>query len=163
MAIRVGIGYDIHRLERGKKLLLGGVHIPHPKGLVGHSDADVVLHAFVDAVLGALGEGDIGSHFSDRDPRYRGVSSFFFVRKTWELLKAKRLRVVNLDCTLIAEEPRLGPYREGIRRAIAKAFGLTPDQVSVKAKTNEGLGPVGQKKAIACFAVASLDKESRKK
>lgn len=161
--MRVGIGYDIHRLQRGKKLLLGGVHIPSPKGLTGHSDADVVLHALVDAVLGALGEGDIGSQFSDKDPRTRGANSFLFVRRIWDLLKARRLRIINLDCTIVAEEPQLGPYREAMRRSVAKAFGLTQDQVSVKAKTNEGLGPVGQKKAIACFAIASVDKESRKK
>ena len=161
--MRVGIGYDIHRLERGGKLLLGGLHIPHKKGLVGHSDADVLLHALVDAVLGALGEGDIGSHFSDKDARTRGASSFLFVRKTWDLLKARRLRIVNLDCTIVAEEPKLGPHRDAIRRSVAKSFGLSLDQVSVKAKTNEGLGPIGQKKAIACFAIAALAKESRKK
>lgn len=115
--MRVGIGYDIHKLAKGRKLLLGGVNVPHSQGLAGHSDADVVLHALTDAVLGALGEGDIGSHFSDKDPVNRGADSAVLAKKAVTLLKAKGFRLENLDCVVVAEEPRLGPYRKkcGIR------------------------------------------------
>ncbi len=157
--MRVGIGYDIHRLRKGGKLRLGGVFIPFSKGLVGHSDGDVVLHAIVDAVLGALGEGDIGSHFSDKDARFRGADSMLFVRQTRALLHHKGYRIENVDCTIIAEEPKLGPFREKIRRSIAGGFGIPTGAVGVKAKTNEKLGPVGQKRAIICLAVASLSKK----
>ncbi len=157
--MRVGIGYDIHRLRKGGKLRLGGVFIPFSKGLVGHSDGDVVLHAIVDAVLGALGEGDIGSHFSDKDARFRGADSMLFVRQTRALLHHKGYRIENVDCTIIAEEPKLGPFREKIRRSIAGGFGIPTGAVGVKAKTNEKLGPVGQKRAMICLAVASLSKK----
>ena len=157
--MRVGIGYDIHRLKEGGKLRLGGMSIPFSKGLVGHSDGDVVLHAIVDAVLGALGEGDIGSHFSDKDARFRGADSMLFVRQTRALLHHKGYRIENVDCTIIAEEPKLGPFREKIRRSIAGGFGIPTGAVGVKAKTNEKLGPVGQKRAIICLAVASLSKK----
>ena len=156
--MRVGIGYDIHRLAKGRKLRLGGVAIPFSKGLVGHSDADVVLHAVVDAILGAMAEGDIGSHFSDRDSRYRGADSMTFVQKARETLQKKRFKIENIDCVIVAEEPRLGPFRGKIRRSIASGLGIRIGQVSVKAKTNEGLGPVGQKKAIVCFALAGIIK-----
>lgn len=136
---------------------MGGICIPFSKGLVGHSDADVVLHAVVDAVLGALAEGDIGSHFSDRDAQYRDADSMGFVRKTRTILHKRRFRIENIDCVIVAEEPRLGPFREKIRKSIAGGFGIKAEQVSVKAKTNEGLGPVGQKRAIACFAAASIE------
>ncbi len=160
--MKIGIGYDIHKLAKGRKLRLGGVTIPFSKGLVGHSDADVVLHAVVDAVLGGLAQGDIGSHFSDHDARYRGADSMMFIRKTREILRKKSFKIENIDCVVVAEEPRLGPYRERMRKTIAAGFGIRVEQVSVKAKTNEGLGPVGQKRAIVCFAAASIKKLRKK-
>ena len=156
--MRIGIGYDIHKLAKGKKLRLGGVDIPFSKGLVGHSDADVVLHAVVDAVLGALAQGDIGSHFSDRDIRYRGADSMGFVLKARKILRKKGFKIGNIDCVVVAEAPRLGPFREKMRKNIAAGFGINAGRVSVKAKTNEGLGPVGQKRAIVCFATVGVIK-----
>ncbi|MGH7198245.1 MAG: 2-C-methyl-D-erythritol 2,4-cyclodiphosphate synthase [Candidatus Omnitrophota bacterium] len=154
--MRVGIGYDIHALKKGRKLILGGVRIPHPKGLLGHSDGDVLLHAICDAVLGAMGEADLGEHFRDTDPKYRGANSMVFVKKVLALLKAKKLRIANVDTTVVAEKPTLSDYKDRMRRNIADAFGLGVSQVGVKAKTSEGLGPVGKGQAIECFAVASL-------
>lgn len=154
--MRVGIGYDVHALKSGYKLSLGGVTIPFSKGLVGHSDGDVLLHAVVDAVLGAAGAGDLGDHFPDSDRRYRGANSLLFARKTVELLKRRKLRISNLDVVVIAEAPKLLGYKEQIRKKVAAAFGLSVSQVGIKAKTNEGFGAVGKNQAIACFAVASL-------
>lgn len=159
--MRIGIGYDIHRLAKGRKLRLGGVPIPFSKGLVGHSDADVVFHAVVDAVLGALAEGDIGSHFSDWEARTRGADSMDFVQKARQILRKKNFKIENIDCVIVAEEPRLGPFREKIKKSIASGFGIKAGQVSVKAKTNEGLGPVGQKRAIVCFAAVSIKKSGK--
>lgn len=156
MGYRVGIGYDIHELKKGRKLLLGGVQVPHEKGLAGHSDADVLFHALVDAVLGAAGAGDIGEHFSDLDARWKGADSLRFVDKTVEILKKKKMSIENLDAVILAEAPKLSPYRERIRKSVAKAFRIDESAVSVKAKTNEGLDAVGKKSAIACHAVALL-------
>jgi 2-C-methyl-D-erythritol 2,4-cyclodiphosphate synthase len=136
--------------------MLGGVHIPHPKGLLGHSDGDVLLHAVCDAVLGAMGEDDLGEHFRDTDPKNRGAASLFFVKKVRALLKAKRLRIVNVDTTVIAERPKLSAYKDRLRGSVAKAFGLPEGRVGIKAKTAEGLGPVGEGRAVECFAVVSL-------
>ena len=154
--MRVGIGYDIHALKKGRKLILGGVPIPFAKGLLGHSDGDVLLHAICDAVLGAMGEADLGEHFRDTDPKFRGADSLLFVKKVRALLKTRRLRIENVDATLVAEKPKLSEYKNRMRRNIAGAFGLGASQVGVKAKTAEKLGPVGKGKAIECFAVASL-------
>ncbi len=154
--MRVGIGYDIHELRRGRKLVLGGVTVPHPKGLVGHSDGDALWHAVIDAILGALGEGDIGTFFPDGDPRHAGAPGSEFAREVMRLLKSRRLKVAHVDSVVIAEEPKLGPYKEGMRRNIARALGLPERSVGVKAKTNEGFGPIGRGRAIACHAVASL-------
>ena len=156
--MRVGIGYDIHALKKGRKLVLGGVVIPYPKGLLGHSDGDVLLHAIVDAALGAMGEGDIGAYFPDSDSRYKNADSIIFVQKVRELLRKKKLKINNIDATAIAEEPKLYFYREKIKKNIAKAFHISGFQVNMKAKTNEGFGEVGKKQAIACFAVVSLIK-----
>ena len=160
--MRIGIGYDIHRLAKERKLRLAGVDIPFSKGLVGHSDGDVVLHAVVDAVLGALAEGDIGSHFSDLDARYRGADSRVFVQKVRQILRRRGFRIENIDCVIVAEEPRLGPFRQKMRRRLAADLGIKTGQVSVKAKTNEGLGPVGHKQAIVCFAAAGIVKIGKK-
>jgi 2-C-methyl-D-erythritol 2,4-cyclodiphosphate synthase len=154
----VGIGYDIHVLKKGRKLILGGVEIPHSKGLFGHSDGDALFHALVDAALGAAGLGDIGEHFSDRDPRWKGASGELFARKTAQLLKQKRLRVAQIDSVLILEAPKLSAYKKAMRAKIAFAFGLAPERVNVKAKTNEGLGPIGRGEAIAATAVVLLEK-----
>ncbi len=154
--MRVGIGYDIHALKKGRKLVLGGVTIPFSKGLAGHSDADVVLHAIIDAVLGALAEGDIGDHFPDGDARYRGMNSALFVKKVKILLKKRRLRIAHIDTAIIAEAPKLAPYKDRIREKIAKVFEVSPRHVGVKAKTNEGFGLVGKNQAIACLSIVSL-------
>ncbi len=154
--MRVGIGYDIHPLKKGRKLLLGGVRIPFAKGLGGHSDGDVLLHAVVDAVLGAMSAGDIGEHFPSQDSRTRGANSLLFVKKAVEILKRRKLKIANIDAVLIAEAPKLSGYKAAIQKAVARAFGITVSQVGIKAKTNEGFGPIGKNEAITCFAVASL-------
>lgn len=149
----VGLGFDIHRLVPGRKLVLGGVDIPHPSGLLGHSDGDVVLHAVIDALLGAAGLGDIGQKFPDTDPAYKGVSSEILLSRVMGEIRAGWI-VDNVDVTVIAEEPKIAPHREAIRKRLAG--GLGTDRVSIKAKTAEGLGAIGAKEAIACFAVAQL-------
>ena len=156
--MRVGIGYDIHALKKGRKLILGGVAISHAKGLLGHSDGDALLHAVVDAALGAMGEGDIGEHFSDKECRTKNADSVLFVKKVRDLLKRKKLKIGNIDSTVIAEEPRLYAYKDRMREKIAAAFRIPAERVNIKAKTNEGFGEVGKKQAIACFAVVSLIK-----
>ena len=157
--MRIGIGYDIHALVKGRPLILGGVRISHPKGLSGHSDGDVVYHAVVDALLGAAGEGDIGEHFPDTDARFKGASSLLFIKKVREILSRRRFRIVNIDLVLLAEQPKLGPYKERIRSNIARSLGAPLSDVNVKAKTKEGFGAVGKKQAIACYAVASLEEK----
>ncbi len=157
--MRVGIGYDIHALKKGRKLILGGVTIPFSKGLFGHSDADVLMHAIVDAALGAMAEGDIGDHFSDKDAANKNMPSAIFVKKIKGLLAKKSLRVENIDSTIIAEAPKLTPFKRAIRLSIAALFDLNPVQVNVKAKTNEGFGALGRQKAMAAWAVVSLTKK----
>ncbi|HTL70331.1 MAG TPA: 2-C-methyl-D-erythritol 2,4-cyclodiphosphate synthase [Candidatus Eisenbacteria bacterium] len=154
--MRVGIGYDIHALKRGRRLVLGGVEIPHDKGLAGHSDGDALWHAVLDAVLGAMGEGDIGDLFPDTDPRHKGAAGAVFAREVSRRLKRRRLRVVHVDSVVIAEAPKLGAFKRRIRESLAKGLGLPAARVGVKAKTNEGFGDVGKKRAIACHAVAVL-------
>ncbi|MHB1005617.1 MAG: 2-C-methyl-D-erythritol 2,4-cyclodiphosphate synthase [Chloroflexota bacterium] len=155
---RVGIGYDVHRFAAGRPLVLGGVTIPHDRGLEGHSDADVVVHAAMDAMLGALALGDIGVHFPPSDPRFKGISSLTLLRHVRTLVQERGWQVANLDVTVIAEAPRVGPHAEAMRRAVADAAGISPEQVSVKATTNEGMGFVGRGEGIAALAVALLDK-----
>ena len=154
--MRVGIGYDIHRLKKGRKLFLGGVKISHPKGLEGHSDGDVLIHAVVDALLGAAGLGDIGEHFSDKTKKFKNADSRLFLRAAREMLREKKLKIVNVDTVLIAEEPKLSIYKVKISAAIARELGISKSQVNVKAKTNEGFGAIGRKDAIACQAIVSL-------
>ena len=153
----VGFGYDIHRLVPGRRLVLGGVEIPHGKGLLGHSDADVLIHAVADALLGAAGLGDLGRLFPDSDPAHKDVSSEVLLDRVMERLRPA-WSVVNVDVTVVAEEPRLAPHHEAIRARLAARLGT--GRVSVKAKTNEGLGPVGSREAIACFAVAELKEKA---
>ena len=154
--MRVGIGHDTHRLEEGRPLLLGGVRVEHPRGLAGHSDADVVLHALTDALLGAAGLGDIGDAFPDTDPAWKGADSRLFLRDTLERLNRAGWRVVNVDVIVFAQEPKLGPLKGAIRRSLAELLGLPEGAVNVKAKTGERVGHIGRAEAIACQAVALL-------
>jgi 2-C-methyl-D-erythritol 2,4-cyclodiphosphate synthase len=153
---RIGIGYDIHRLVEGRKLVLGGVDIPFEKGLLGHSDSDVLTHAICDALLGAAALGDIGTHFPDNDPQWAGASSLDFLSRVVEMLTEKGYRVHNIDATLMAERPKLRPHMEAIRERLASALQIDLDQINVKAKTNEGLESVGRGEAIAAEAVALI-------
>lgn len=155
--MRVGVGYDIHRLVTGRVLVLGGVTIPFEKGLEGHSDADVLVHAACDALLGAAGEGDIGRHFPDTDPRYRGIYSIRLLESTLTVLHAKGFSVVNLDAVVFAEAPKLQPYRAEMQTVMARAMGITPQRVNVKATTTEGLGPIGRGDGIAAMCIALLN------
>ena len=157
--MRIGIGFDIHRLVDGKSLLLGGVKIPSVKGLLGHSDGDVLLHALCDALLGAVGAGDIGAYFPDSDPKWKGASSQLFIEKAAELASRKSLRVENVDAVILAEEPKLGPHRNAIQRSVAQMLRVKDDRINVKAKTMEKLGPIGEGEAMACYVVVLLEKE----
>jgi len=156
---RVGIGYDIHRLVEGRKLILGGLDIPYKKGLLGHSDADVLTHAICDALLGALGQGDIGEHFPDTDARYKNISSIALLKEVKKLADLHGYRIMNVDTTVIAEKPDLKPFKPKIRMILAEALGLSEDAVNVKAKTNEGLafGPNGEE-AMVAHAIVLLSK-----
>ena len=152
-----GIGYDSHRLERGRRLVLGGVEIPGELGLAGHSDADVLAHAIIDALLGAAGLGDIGEHFPDDDERWRDADSMQLLAAVLELLKEHGVRPVNVDCTLVIERPRLAPHRPAIRESLAAGLGLPLERVSVKATTGEGMGFVGRGEGAAALAIATVD------
>lgn len=158
--VRVGMGYDVHRLVAGEELWLGGIRIPHDKGLAGHSDADVALHAIVDALLGALGEGDIGTHFPPSDPRWRGAASALFVEHAAQLVREAGYAIAHVDCTLICEAPKIGPHREAMRTRIAQLLGTSERAVSIKATTTEGLGFTGRGEGIAAQAVATLQREA---
>ncbi len=154
--MRIGTGYDVHRLVQDRELILGGVKIPYEKGLLGHSDADVLLHAVMDALLGAAALGDIGKHFPDSDPAYKGISSMALLEKVGELLAQKGFIVENIDSTIIAQAPKMRPYIEAMRENIAGALGLEKDFVSVKATTEEGMGFTGAGQGIAAQAVCLL-------
>jgi 2-C-methyl-D-erythritol 2,4-cyclodiphosphate synthase len=160
MGVRVGIGFDAHGFaapELGRPLMLGGVAIPGARGLAGHSDADVLLHAVVDALLGALGLGDIGQHFPSSDPRWRDAPSAAFVRHARDLLVARGWRIGNIDATVVAEQPRLAPHVPAMRARVAEALGIGVEQVSIKSKTTDGLGFTGRGEGIACYAVALIE------
>lgn len=152
----VGIGYDVHQLVEGRKLILGGVEIPHTKGLDGHSDADVLMHAVCDAVLGALGERDIGTFFPNTDPRWRNAPSKVFLQEASRQVTFKQGKLVNVDATLIAQAPKIGPHVNQMKMNIAEALGISPQRVGIKATTNEGLGFLGREEGIAAMAVASV-------
>lgn len=156
--MRVGTGYDVHRLTEGRKLILGGVEIPYEKGLLGHSDADVLVHAIMDALVGAAALGDIGQHFPDNDPAYKGISSILLLEKVGELLQKHAYVISNIDATIIAQRPKLAPYRQQMRENIAAALKLELDQVSVKATTEEGLGFTGSGEGIASQAVCLIER-----
>jgi len=157
--MRVGIGHDTHRLEAGRPLILGGLAIPHSRGLVGHSDADVVLHALTDAMLGAAGLGDIGDAYPDTDPQFHGRESSFFLHETLIRLNQKGYRVVNVDVIVFAQEPKLGPIKQQMRKKLAELLTLDVDAVNVKAKTGEKVGAIGRSEAIGCQAVVLIDKK----
>ena len=154
--MRIGQGYDVHRLVEGRKLILGGVEIPYEKGLLGHSDADVLLHAVMDALLGAAALGDIGQHFPDSDERYKGISSVKLLKEVGKILQENGYLIENIDSTVIAQRPKLLPYRPQMAKNIADALGIEPDQVSVKATTEEGLGFTGTGEGISAQAIALL-------
>jgi 2-C-methyl-D-erythritol 2,4-cyclodiphosphate synthase len=156
--MRVGIGHDTHRLTAGRPLLLGGVRVEHARGLAGHSDADVVLHAVTDALLGAAGLGDIGDAYPDTDPAHRDKDSGVFLRETLARLNQAGWRVVNLDVIVFAQEPKLGPIKAQIRGNLARLLALDPGAVNVKAKTGEGVGAIGRAEAIGCQAVVLIDR-----
>jgi len=156
MSFRCGIGYDLHRLAEGRKLIIGGIEVPFDKGPVGHSDGDVVAHALCDALLGAAGLGDIGTHFPDSDPKWKGANSLLFLEHARKLLDEKQFRIAHLDVVVILERPKLGPHFPKMREALAKSLGVATDKIHLKAKTNEGVDAVGRGEAIACHAVATV-------
>jgi 2-C-methyl-D-erythritol 2,4-cyclodiphosphate synthase len=155
--MRIGTGYDVHQLVKGRKLVLGGVTIPFEKGLLGHSDADVLVHAVCDALLGAAGLGDIGSHFPDTDPRFKDISSIKILSKTVEMLNAKGFRVINVDSTIMAEAPKISPYKAEMQKNISRIIEIEPDCVNVKATTFETLGMIGKGEGIAACCVALIE------
>jgi 2-C-methyl-D-erythritol 2,4-cyclodiphosphate synthase len=157
MNCRIGHGVDIHRLVSGRKLILGGVEIPWDKGLLGHSDADVVCHALSNALLGAIGEGDIGRHFPDSDPRYKGASSIEILGVVMELVKKRGFRVSNADLTILAEKPKLGPYREEMQKRLAAVLEVEPTAINIKATTGEKMGFIGREEGMMAEAVALLE------
>lgn len=161
MNIRVGTGYDVHKLVEGRDLILGGVTIPHTTGLLGHSDADVLLHAIMDALLGAAAMGDIGKHFPDTDPQYKGISSIKLLEHVGNLLKTHGYQVGNIDATIIAQKPKLRPYIEQMEANIAQTLNLALDQVNVKATTEEGLGFTGSLEGISTQAICCLLKQNQ--
>ena len=154
--MRVGMGYDVHKLVEGRKLILGGVEIPHTLGLLGHSDADVLLHAIMDALLGAAALGDIGKHFPDTDPAYKGISSMKLLEHVGKLLEEKGYVIDNIDATIIAQKPKLRPYIEEMEQNIARVLGISKEQVNVKATTEEGLGFTGTEQGISSQAICML-------
>lgn len=157
MSTRVGIGYDVHQYAEGRPFVLGGVTIPHARGLQGHSDADVLSHAIADAVLGAMGEPDIGYWFPPTDASIEGISSLKILEKVAEIAAGKGLVIVNVDSTVVAEAPKVNPHREAMKQHIAQALGIAPHQVGVKATTNERMGFVGREEGVAAMAVASVE------
>jgi 2-C-methyl-D-erythritol 2,4-cyclodiphosphate synthase len=159
--IRCGIGYDVHRLAEDRQLILGGVEIPHSRGLEGHSDGDVLSHAIADALLGAIGAGDIGQHFPNTDESIRGISSIKILQRVSELLAKEKARAVNVDATVISEAPRIAPYIPAMRKKIAQAIGATESRISIKATTNERLGAIGRGEGIAAMAIATVEPEER--
>jgi len=156
--VRIGFGYDVHRLVAGRNLVLGGVQVPFTRGLAGHSDADVLTHAIIDALLGATGAGDLGRHFPDTDDRYKGISSLVLLREVGRLLKERRLEIINIDAVVVAQEPKLAGYLPAMEEAITSTLGLSRGKVNIKATTTEGLGFAGSGEGMAAYAVAALRK-----
>ncbi|NLB80929.1 MAG: 2-C-methyl-D-erythritol 2,4-cyclodiphosphate synthase [Clostridiaceae bacterium] len=157
--MRAGIGYDVHKLIKGRRLVIGGVEIPYNKGLAGHSDADVLTHAISDSILGAASLGDIGLHFPDTDGEYKNISSIILLGKVCQLIKTKGFAVINIDCVVVAQVPKISPFVMQIRQTLATTMGIDVDNVSVKATTTEGLGFEGKGKGISAFAICMLNKK----
>lgn len=157
--LRIGNGYDVHRLVEGRKLILGGVEIPHLKGVLGHSDGDVLVHAIMDALLGSLALGDIGQHFPDTSNEYKDIDSMILLERVFNLIKEKGYRVVNLDCVIVAQKPKLKPYLEEMRQKISKVLGTQISNISVKATTEEKLGFTGNEEGIKSYCVVLLEKK----
>jgi 2-C-methyl-D-erythritol 2,4-cyclodiphosphate synthase len=155
---RIGHGFDVHRFRRGRKLILGGIEIPSDRGLLGYSDADAVLHALINAILGALGEDDIGTHFPDSDPRYKGIASSKLLHKVLQIMRRKRYKLVNADVTLVAQQPKLSPHYGRMRESVAKLCRIAPDRVNIKATTTEHLGWEGKNKGLTATAVVLLSR-----
>ncbi len=160
--MRIGIGYDIHRLVEERKLFLGGVEIPYIKGLLGYSDGDVLLHAIADAMLGAMSLGDIGEHFPDTDPRYKDISSKELVKKVVSIMREKKLTLKNVDSVVLAEDPKIGPFKKKMLGELSAMLGVGPESINIKATTNEGVGSIGKGDAIAAYAVALMEERSEK-
>lgn len=155
--MRIGHGYDVHRLIEGRPLFLGGVEIPFEKGLEGHSDADVLLHAMCDAILGAAGMGDIGRHFPDTDPNFKDIYSIELLKQTWEMVRLQYSAIINIDSTLFAQAPKILPYADQMKDTIAASLSIFPDQVNIKATTTEGLGFIGRGEGMAAMCVVLID------
>lgn len=160
--MRVGVGYDVHQLVEGRKLFLGGIEIPFHKGLLGHSDGDVLIHAICDAILGAIGEGDIGTHFPDSDNSIKDIESIKILHHVIDLVHKKGYTIVNIDAVVAAQEPKIAPIRDTMRKNIASIVGIGVDRISIKGKTTEGLGFVGKKEGIEVYAVALLEEAGNK-
>jgi 2-C-methyl-D-erythritol 2,4-cyclodiphosphate synthase len=158
MKIRVGMGFDVHELEEGRDFFLGGIKLPSAKGAVGHSDADVLIHAICDALLGAANLRDIGYHFSNKDPRWKGKDSKYFLKEVTRLLEEKGWRVGNVDCTIVLENPKANPHIDEMKKTLAPLMNVTEDDVSIKATTNETLGYVGREQGVNAYAVALISK-----
>ena len=154
--MRIGLGYDVHKLVRGRKLVLGAVTIPHPKGLLGHSDADVLLHALCDSLLGAAGLRDIGYYFSNRDKKWKDISSLVLLEESYKLIRKQKLKVGNIDITLILEEPKISPYIDKMKKNIAKSLKIKISQISIKSTTSEGLGFIGKKQGCSAYCISLL-------
>jgi 2-C-methyl-D-erythritol 2,4-cyclodiphosphate synthase len=159
MRLRIGIGYDVHRFTDDRPLVLGGIEIPHERGLLGHSDADVLVHALMDAILGAMRDGDIGSHFPDSDPVYKGCSSVLLLEHIATLMSTGGWRLVDADTVLALEAPRIAPYRDRMRASLASALGVDIETIGIKATTTEGLGAIGREEGAAAYAVVLLERE----
>ena len=155
--MRIGYGYDVHPLGPNRKLILGGIEVPHTRGLLGHSDSDVLVHAVCDALLGAMGEGDLGRHYPSSDPKYKGISSLKLLEDVMEKLNAKGYRVGNIDTVIVAQAPRLGPHLSAMQKKIAETAGINPDLVNVKVKSGEGLDAVGHEEAMIAHAVCLIE------
>lgn len=158
MSFRVGFGFDVHRLENGLPFTLGGIVIPNERGMVAHSDGDVLLHAICDALLGATNLGDIGKHFPDTSDAFKGISSLVLLQKTYDLIKEKGFKISNIDSTIVAEKPKIAPYIQNMQIKIAESINISVDQVSIKATTNEKMGFIGRQEGIAAYAVVLIEK-----